>query len=117
MEAIKLSKFDREFFIVFSNGFQETRAKMVDETGGSEAYCLDVLRQIGGNSHEPMSEDQLIREVAYCFTFPERFQDLDQAKNLALLGSWIYWMKGVETSGGMKTLELRLDALKNAIDA
>ena len=114
MEAMKLSKFGRTFYVLFSRGFEKSRTKMIEEAGGSEQYCLDVLCQIGGNSENSLSQAELVQQVSYLFTFPEKFADPQVVKNLALLGSWTYWLEGLETTGSMKRLENRLNALKNA---
>lgn len=102
MEAVRMvDRNDRMFFVLFSKGFSTARAKMIEETGGDEQYCVDALRQIGGG--KSMSQAELVSELAYYFTFPEKFQT-SEVKNLALLGAWLYWLKGIEA-------EDRLDVL------
>ena len=114
MEAMKLSKFDRTFFVLFVDGFESARPRIAQETGGSEEYCINILRQVGGNSKAAMSQDVLIAKVALAMGDPKNFKSEEGVKNIALLSEWIDWLEGLETTGSMKRLEKRLDALKNA---
>lgn len=117
MEALKFENGNAFYWVLFVNGFAESRGQMVAETGGSEEYCLEFLRNLSGSSatfrNLDMTEDQLKAEICYAFSFPDRWAKEKESANLALLGSWSYWVKGVVTESTIAAQEEVLKAIKS----
>ena len=116
MESLKFSAAGYNFYVLFMDGFTESRGQMAQETGGDEAYCLKFLENLSGSSPShrdlDMSKEELKSEVCYDFTFPNRWEK--EGANLRLLAAWSYWMDGVITDSAITEMKQKLAAIAGA---
>lgn len=100
--------------LLFSDGFNESRAKMLQESGGGdESWVIQFLQESVLNDPVSwtLSKAQLSIPVLYHFTFPENYTP-EALPNTVLLGLWSYWLEGSVASGEVERLQDIISAVK-----